>query len=370
MKKNYLLLLCTFALFGAVSCSDNSDDTIETPDVEQSSASKLYTLNSGSFGSNNASLSSYNTEDGVVVEDLFLSQNGQGLGDTAQDIIMFEDKLFITVYGSGLIFVTELDGTIITQIVDDYYEDPRYLAADDDYVYVSYYDGGVGKIDPTTYEVTTASITTEGNPEQVALVDSNLYVAVSDYGYGNAESVVAVFDTTSMTLSKNIAVIQNPTALAANSTGDVFVISMGNYGYGDPAIYATLQKIDATTEAVTELSISGVEGNLPSTMVMGVDDVLYVVEGISDYSTDWQMVGSVYAYNTTTGSATEFISDGTSVPAIYSISTNLTNGEVYVGSSDYYNTGDVYLFNADGTLKTSFEVGLNPIKVIEVDVEE
>ncbi len=372
MKKNYLLLLCAAALFGAVSCSDSDDTTVtpDTPDSELTSVSKLYTLNSGSYGSNNATLSSYNTEDGVTVDDLFLSQNGQGLGDTAQDILVFDEKIFIAVYNSAVIFVTDLSGTIITQIENSTPKYPRYFATDGEYIYVSYYDGGVAKIDPTTYDVTSEYIDTDGNPEQIAVTNGKLYVAISDYGYGNEESVVSVYDTASMTFLKNITVIQNPTALAANSTGDVFVISMGNYGYGDPAIYATLQKIDATTEAVTEISISGVEGNLPSTMVMGDDDILYVVEGLSDDTTDWQMVGSVYAYDTTTGSVAEFITDGTSIPSIYSISTNLTTGEIYVGSSDYYNTGDVYVYNADGTLKNTFEVGLNPIKVVEVAIEE
>lgn len=359
MKKIYSLLLCTAVLFSLVSCESNNGSN------DGPGASNIYVLNSGSWNqANSSSLTSYDLELETTADDIFASQNGKGLGDTAQDMVVFGDKIFISVYGSGVIFVTDLTGKIKEEIKDDTYFYPRYLATDDDYVYVSYYDGAIAKIDPETYSVTKTAISTPGNPERVAVVNGKLYMAISDYGYGNEASVVAVYNTSTMELLSNIEVILNPTVLTADSQGNVYVISMGNYGYYTPEVYATLQKID-TDGNVSTISIAEEDGYLPVSIAMGNNNILYVMEG-SGYPT----TGDVYAYNTTTKVASKFITDGTTVSDLYMISTDLTTGEVYIGTSDYSNTGDLYVFNSDGTFKSSFGVGLNPMKAISVAVEE
>ena len=57
-----------------------------------------------------------------------------------------------------------------------------------------------------------------------------------------------------------------------------------------------------------------------------------------------------------------FVTDGTSLPDAYSISA-ACDGYVYVGCSDYVNTGDVYVFTSEGKLHDKFDSqGLNPQK--------
>ncbi|MFR9503449.1 MAG: DUF5074 domain-containing protein [Rikenellaceae bacterium] len=362
MKRIYSALFCAAALFSVVSCeqTNNEDENPDSTGVEF-----IYTLNSGSYQANNASLSSYAVEDGVIVDDLFASVNGQGLGDTAQDMVVFDDKIFITVYGSGVIFVTDFEGQIIEQITDETYFSPRYLATDENYVYVSYYDGAVAKLDPDTYALTITAVEAAGNPEELDVVNGKLYVAVADYGYGNEQSVVSLFETSTMSFVENIAVVANPTTLTADTKGNVYVISMGDYYL----IPQSLQRIDTDGE-ITTLSVSGISGAATTAIAIGKDDILYVVEGVSDASTGYKMQGSVYAYNPTTNSASEFISDGTTIADLYSISCNTQSGEVYVGTSDYYNTGDVYVLNSEGVVETSFGVGVNPMKSICITIEE
>ncbi|MFI3247909.1 MAG: hypothetical protein R3Y39_02145 [Rikenellaceae bacterium] len=369
MKRIYSLLFCAAALFGTVSC-DNADqnDDVVVPD-ESVTASYLYTLNGGKYTSNNASLTSYNIESGAIVDDLFATVNGQGLGDTAQDVIQLGDYIYIAVYNSGVIFVTDLEGAIMTTITNETYSYPRYFASDDEYIYVSYYDGAVAKISPesNTIVAEAAVATNLGNPEKLVEVDGSIYIAVSDYGYGNEVSKIYVYDASTMTFTKSIdLLIGNPTAIEADSDGNLYVISMGDY-YTIPS---TLQKIDAQTGEVTVIDITEIEDAAPTMMTMGADNVLYVVEGVSNASTGWAMVGNVYAYDTTTGGITTFITDGTSISNMYSISANVENGELYVGTSDYTNTGDVYVLNADGTLNTTIGVGMNPMKTISIVIEE
>lgn len=363
MKKVFSLLFCAAALFSLSSCSDNND---ELNGDSLPSGSQLYILNNGSFGKNNATMGSYSFETETSVDCLFSLKNGRELGDTAQDFIVYDDKIFIALYGSGIIFVTDLEGTLIEEITSDTYFSPRSFTSDDENVYVSYFDGGVAKIDPETYETTIvpASI----NPDKLVAVDGKLYVTVSQfYGNTNPCNTIDIYDAKTLKMEKSIEVVLNPTQVEADSEGNVYVLSMGDYG---ATAVQTLQKIDAKTDAVTKLSISGVEDALPSNIAMGKDDVLYVTEGVSNASTDWKMVGSVYAYDTKTAKVKEFISDDTVIPNIFSLSTDLVSGEVYVGSSDYKNTGDLYVLNADGTLKATIGTGVNPAKAIAVDLEE
>ena len=60
-----------------------------------------------------------------VVPDYFLAQNGRGLGDTAQDMIVYGDKMYITVSGENTIEVTDLHAKSIKQIETD--GQPRYM---------------------------------------------------------------------------------------------------------------------------------------------------------------------------------------------------------------------------------------------------
>ena len=64
---------------------------------------------------------------------------------------------------------------------------------------------------------------------------------------------------------------------------------------------------------------------------------------------------------TETMGTNSFITDGTVVDKPYSLSADPLTGDIYVGTSDYTNNGDMYVFSAAGKLKNRFEVGLNPM---------
>ncbi len=366
MKKFFGLMLCAAALTSFIACDNNAGSNDDTPALV---TSNIYALNNGSYYGNNASLTSYNLEDKSVVADIFLTANGQGLGDTAQDILQFEDKLYITVYGSGVIFVTEIDGTIVATIEDDEYSAPRCLATDGEYVYVTYYDGAVAKIDTATDKI-VAKAEVAINPETVAVANGNLYIAISQgYGNTNACNTIDVYNADKMTKSKSIEVLLNPTTVVADSKGNLYVLSMGDYG---STTVQTIQKIDAKSGEVTVIDVESAESTLPSAIAMGKDDILYAFEGVikSDGYSYEDGTLTIYAYNTATDKSTKFITDDTTISNLYSLCANQYNGDVYVGSSDYVNNGDVYVFNAEGKLQYNFEAGMNPIKFVAITAEE
>ena len=59
-----------------------------------------------------------------------------------------------------------------------------------------------------------------------------------------------------------------------------------------------------------------------------------------------------------------FITDGTVVDGAYSLNVNPATGDIYIGTSDYVSTGDMFIFSAEGKKINQLEVsGLNPMGV-------
>ena len=103
------------------------------------------------MGNNNSSLYMYDIEKDEVVPDYFLAQNGRGLGDTAQDMIVYGDKMYIAVYGESTIEVTDLKAKSIKQVKTE--GQPRYMVSEGGKVYISYYNGYVDRLDTASLEV-------------------------------------------------------------------------------------------------------------------------------------------------------------------------------------------------------------------------
>ena len=333
----YLLVFAANELGEAEACA-----SIEVVDNEGTDGSifQLYFLNSGNMGNNHATLTMYDPETGESDPDYFMTQNGRGLGDTAQDIIIYGEKMYIAVYGESTIEVTDLRAKSIKQIRTE--GQPRYMVADGGKVYVTYYNGYVARLDTASLEV-EATVPVGRNPEQLAIANNKIYVANSggmdastSVGY---DKTVSVIDIPSFTEKKQLDVVLNPGRVQVDDQGYVYVVSIGNYG----DIPNTLQRIDSRTDEVSVL-----EACPNATEMAYLDGVLYTY--YSQYDANWNTTITFTSYN------------GTTIAQPYSISAAGIN--IYVAESDYTNNGDVYGFGTDGKLLITTEAGLNPMKVV------
>ncbi len=362
-KKNFIYIsaLCALMSFSLVGCDDDDPDVIdpETPEKplipgvpEDDSVFALYFLSSGKLGNNNSSLYWYDIDNEEVVPDYFKAQNGRGLGDTAQDMIVYGDKMYIAVYGESTIEVTDLHAKSIKQVKTE--GQPRALIADGGKVYATYYNGYVARLDTASLEV-DATVQVGRNPEQMAVANKKLYVANSggmDYatevGY---DKTVSVVDLASFTESKKLDVVLNPMLVRSDEKGNVYVVSMGNYA----DVLNTLQRIDSATDEVSIL-----EACPNATEMDYLDGKLYTY--YSQYDANWNSVTTFTSYDTNTGAVDSWIKDGTTIAKPYKLS--VAGACVYVTESDYVNNGDVYCFSTDGQLLMKLGAGLNPIKVV------
>jgi hypothetical protein len=348
MKTKRLLLalgLCA-ALY---SCDNPSKDDV-TP-----ISSGTYILNNGNWGSNDANIGIYNPSDKTFASDAFKTVNGQNLGDLGQDITSLGDEVYIAVNGSQTIFVTDTDLKIRQQInadKDGTRLSPKYLATYGNKVYVTYYEGYLGEI---SSDSSVRLCPVGPNPEGVAVAGGNLYVANSGgMAYPAYNNTVSVVSASSFAETATIEVSVNPVKVEASSDGAyVFVSSFGNYA----DVPAKLQVISVADGTVADLEYTSV-----SAIDKGPGDILYILCG--GYDENWNpLPGTVYKHDMKANRPLgAFVTDGTVLPDAYSISAT-SDGFVYVGCSDYKNTGDAYVFTPEGKLHDKFDVqGLNPLK--------
>jgi DNA-binding beta-propeller fold protein YncE len=348
MKTKSLILSLT-ACAVLISCETSS------PDIVTPASSGTLILNNGNWGGNDSSIGVYDPQTKTYVPDAFYAANGQKLGDLGQDMIRYGQETYIAVNGSQTIFITDNDLKITGHInaeADGARLSPRYFTAGADRIYVTYYEGYIGEIDPESHSV---RITATGpNPEGICMAGDRLYVAASGgMAYPAYNNTLSIVDVNTFTESGTVTVNVNPAKTAASPDGAyVYVLSFGNYDN----LPAMLEVVETTTGRVSSLEYESVSA------IAASGDILYILCG--GYDENWApLPGTVYRHdmirNRPLGA---FVADGTTLPEAYSISV-AQDGYIYVGCSDYTSTGDVYVFTPEGALHDKLDSqGLNPIK--------
>ncbi len=352
--KGAILALLSVAF---ISCSDDDDDNgpITPPGGGGNDSTNVvikgaYILNAGKYNGNNSSISYFDIETEKVESKVFESaNNGRILGDSGQDMLQVGNEFYVAVYGSAYILVTDENIAVTDTVVSEregQFQQPRALAADNKYVYVTYYDGYVGRIDRNSKKLDEVQIFVGSYPEQLKIADDKIYVAVSGWGQ---ENIVAVIDTESFEKIYDIEVVQNPTSLEVDGDGNIYVISMGNYG----DIPNTLQRIDAGTKTSKVLGES-------TFMALNAEGTkIYTI--YSQYTATGEQTVDYRTYDVKNGKFEEgpFLSASVTLSANpVCLSLNPETEEIYLGVTDYNTVNDVYIISPEtGEVNYKFGAG-------------
>lgn len=344
----FLALLCTlFMGVSLTSCSDDDDDDQVTTGA--------FILNEGKMDANNAGISVYNPETHVVTADIYMAQNGKGLGDTGQDMIKYGDYVYVTVYNSSRLVKLDKEGKEIASLSFSAEDgQPRYMAAEDGKLYVTLYSGKVARINTSDLKI-EGYVTVGKNPEQIVEEDGRLYVANSGWGKDNTVSVI---DLGTFKVIKTVEVVVNPNHLE-EAEGYVYVISYGNFN----DIPYTLSRINTQTYEVEKITTA--------TLMTEHDDIIYLANSQTDWST-YTTTTTFFTYDASRGvlNNTSFLQDSPqakelATKSIYMMEIDPHNGDIYIGISDYVNNGDVYRFNKTGGFIKELSTGsLNPNNMV------
>lgn len=361
--KKYLWVAMALFMGGMALVSCDDSDEPKGGDGGDDVANYAYILCEGAWGSNNATISYYPLYEGGLVSDIYYEINKAKLGDLANDMIEYDDCVYVLLNGSK--YVARLDANALEKARYNFSAEegtPRYMDADDGYLYVTQHGGKVSKLNASTLKL-EAEFKGGDNLEGIVAEDGRLYVSNGFKVDGSGNYVynkeVLVLDATTMKQVGTIAVVENPDRIY-EINDKIYVISKGNYADVQPA----LQVID--TKNLTAKAITSAEK-----VTEGNNGLIYGVR--SAYDANWNLQNEFFTYNPNTGAVNEktFLQDAPSdfsTIAIYMLVVDDDSGDIYVGTSDYVTTGTIYRFDKNGKLKTSFDAGgINPKAMIFMD---
>lgn len=362
MKMHELKFSWLYCLLVLLSGCDDLHDKIETTNstaILDGEAAEVYVLSEGLFNLNNSTLARYSYKDGSLETDYFSAINKRGLGDTANDMQLYGNKLYIVVNVSSDIEVVDFTtGKSLKQIPlltdSGNAREPRYITFAGGKAYVCSYDGTVARIDTTSLAV-DGLVTVGRNPDGICTTNGKLYVSNSGgLDTGNVDHTVSVVNLSTFTETGKIEVGPDPGKIIAADDGTVYVVTRGkNISSGDYHLVAINSQTDAVTkiynEKVLNFAISG--------------DIAYMYQ--YNYTTQ---TSSIVVFNLKSGTVVRnnFITDGTTVNTPYAIGINPYSGNVYITDAyDYKTKGDLLCFSPEGVLQFRLSnIGLNPNTIL------
>jgi YVTN family beta-propeller protein len=346
-KFNYLLVVLALV---TVLTSCRKEKTPE-PIIPAAERAGLYVVNQGGFFAGNSTLTYYDYTTKSLIPDQYFVANTTKLGDTGNDADVWGSKMYVVVNNSNVVTVVKSkDAKLIKQITIN---QPRSVTHYKGNVFVTSYSNKVMVIDTTTLTI-TKTIDVGRSPEQMVVANGKLYVTNSGgLDYPNFDKTVSVIDLNTLTETKKITVIANPITITADTYGNVYVLSLGDYSL----IQAGMTVIDNTTDVVKTTTNPLLYYNVP----MAINgDFLY-------YPTADKKI-AVYNVKTQAVTSANFITDGTTISEPYAITTDTRTGEVFIADAkDYSSNGTVTAFDKTGKKEYSIIVGINPGKITLID---
>lgn len=352
----WLLPLCLFSCREDEYVTYMTDEDTGVPSVEETHFDGLYILNEGNMGANRCTLDYLDLSgtDSTIhyYRNIYAERNPstvKELGDVGNDIGIYGSKLWIVVNCSNKVEVCEARSTRrLGQINID---NCRYLAFDGGFAYVSSYAGPVQvaencplglvyKVDTLTMQKVD-SVVVGYQPEEMAVVDGKLYVANSGgYRVPLYDNRIMVIDLTTFQVIKEIEVDVNLHRLLADSHGQLWVSTRGNYFDVAPALYCLK---DDKVVARLEIPIS-------SMTIVG-DSLYYIGTTFSyadgGYKKDFGIVD--VALQRCSVAVTFEAPEIKNITLPYGIIVNPHDRDFYIlDAKNYVSSGELLHFDADG----------------------
>lgn len=352
----WLLPLCLFSCREDEYVTYMTDEDTGVPSAEETLFDGLYILNEGNMGANRCTLDYLDLSgtDSTIhyYRNIYAERNPstvKELGDVGNDIGIYGSKLWIVVNCSNKVEVCEARSTRRLGQVN--IDNCRYLAFDGGFAYVSSYAGPVQvtencplgrvyKVDTLTMQKVD-SVVVGYQPEEMAVVDGKLYVANSGgYRVPLYDNRIMVIDLATFKVIKEIEVDVNLHRLLADSHGQLWVSTRGNYYDVAPALYCLKDdKVVARLEVpISSMTIVGDSLYYIGTTFSYVDGGYRKDFGIVDVALQRCSVAVLFE-------APEI----KNITLPYGIIVNPQDRDFYIlDAKNYVSSGELLHFDADG----------------------
>ena len=331
----------------------------------------FYLLNEGNMGSNKATLDFYDFATGIYTRNIYAERNPhvpKEMGDVGNDIGIYNNKIWAVINVSNKIEVMDAQTTLrIAQI-----EIPncRFIKFHKGYAYVTSYAGPVvidpdyeqlgfvAKINTVTLEVVDRCLV-GFQPDELEISGDKIYVANSGgyMGAGNSdgyERTVSVIDIATFKEEKRIDVAYNLERIKADSRGNLWVSSRGDY----KGLPARLYFLDREKEMITDTI------DIAATNYWIDNDLLYVYGTEFSYiNNSWNISYSIVDTKSREIISRNIITDGTDkeIEKPYGIMVHPETKDIFItDAGNYVTPGVLYCFDKEGRKKWNVVTGNIP----------
>lgn len=325
----------------------------------------MYLLNEGNMGSNKADIDYLDYRTGVYARGIYAEKNPdvvKELGDVGNDIQIYDGRLFAVINCSHKIEV--MDAYTTKRIMQIDIPNCRYIRFKGKYAYVTSYvgpvamdpnarKGAVFKVDLNTYQI-VGEATVGYQPDELAIVGEYAYVANSGgYRAPNYDSTVSVVELGTMRQIYKIDVAINLSRIKADSYGNLWVSSRGNYDDVPSNLYRLEQ--NGGRYRVAEAM------NIPASNMVLSGDSLYVYS--VEYSNQTSKNTVTYAIINVKEKrlvSRSFITDGTERDIVipYGLAIHPKNGDIFItDAKNYVSSGVLHCYSKEGVHKWSVRTG-------------
>lgn len=341
--KSCTLLLLALTLLVA-SCTDNGNPEPPIPLTKD----QVFVINEGNYLSSSGTITVYDpTDKKVVAEDIFTQVNNAPLGDIPTSMTRVDSTGYITVSGSGKIYIINLNTFKLTGKIIDL-NSPRHMAVlSASTAYVSNLSKDVIDIIDLKSNTKKGSIDLgKGNfAENMVVIGKYVYANCWSYG-----TKILKIDTEQNKVVAELEVGIQPKSLTLDKDGRLWTLTDGGYD-GNPIGYATPALVCINTndfKIAKRIEIPrGAAFNFVNVMSADGAYIYYTNSDIFKISVD-----------ATTLPTTPFIAAGTQ--NFYCLGIH-PSGELYVGDAiDYTQSGKVLRYDVNGKLVDSFKAGIIP----------
>ena len=343
----------------------------EMGDTRQDSILGFYLLNEGNMGSNKCTMDFYDYTTGTYIRNIYGNANPSAvkeLGDVGNDLRIYGNRMWAVINCSNKIEVME--ARTARRVGQVNLANCRYIAFHESYAYVTSYAGPVQinpgyeqkgmvvKIDTATLEKVDTCIV-GFQPDRLDIAGGKIFVANSGgYMFPNYENTVSVVDIGTFREEGRIPVAVNLHHLMADSDGQLWVSSRGDY-YGntsalfcitDPAGTPQVRRI--TTQDGTDLVVENMTLRGDSLYVIGTEFSYATMQNHTNYG--------IVNVRTRQVLTTNFITDGTdaSIMEPYGIAVHPHTGEILIGDArTHVNPGTLFCFSPEGLLLWKVRTG-------------
>ncbi len=322
----------------------------------------VWILSEGSAMEPTADLAWYDAAEGVLYPMYYSRQNGEAIGQIANDMGLYGSKLYVAVSGpptgldSSVKVIDPENGKLLKTIpmrsMHNEGDVTRQLAFHGGKVYAtSYFSGGKGapgeaylyyggvvRIDTASLEI-EAAVRVGDKPEGIACRGDELFVCINESGNGKT---VAVVDIPTFSVTRTIPVPENPVYIRAAGDGTLYFSTLEIFTGENRGRPSGFHRLDPGSG-----SVETYEGMRAGRFAV----------------TDRYVFTGEFSWSTYADTANRLDREsGEVVPLdlqhpyfmIYSFDENPATGDIYVGGSGE----DVVFLNREGGKLESFKVGV------------